>query len=171
LLHVLMSQRGGSLSRDQIIGTFWPESDSARSRNALRQALSFLRRCLGHPVVVSVGSHGVAVSDAITCDAVQFEALLDANSKEEALSLYGGELLPGFHAEEEVHDPCDGPGIPVHQAVGTDGECLINLRAWTPLVRAHTIPARDQCARRTRHDCCACARAWWGAGNAASGAN
>ncbi len=99
---MLRSQRGGSLSRDQIIGTFWPESDSARSRNALRQALSFLRKYLGDQVVVSVGSHGVAVSDAITCDAVQFEALLDANRKEEALSLYGGELLPGFHASGSI---------------------------------------------------------------------
>lgn len=97
LLYVLMSQRGGSTSRDQIIGTFWPESDSARARNALRQSLSFLRGCLGDDALVGVGSHGVAVSGAIACDAVQFEALLDANRKEDALRLYGGELLPGFY--------------------------------------------------------------------------
>ena len=98
LLYVLMSQRGGSLSRDQIIGTFWPESDSARARNALRQSLSFLRSCLGDRAVVSVGTHGVAVDGSIACDAVQFEALLDAHRKEEALGIYGGELLPGFYS-------------------------------------------------------------------------
>lgn len=97
LLYVLMSQRGGSTSRDQIIGTFWPESDSARARNALRQSLSFLRGCLGDDALVGVGSHGVAVADSVACDAVQFETLLDANRKEEALGLYGGELLPGFY--------------------------------------------------------------------------
>lgn len=97
LLYVLMSQRGGSTSRDQIIGTFWPESDSARARNALRQSLSFLRGCLGDDALVGIGSHGVAVSASIACDAVQFEALLDANRKEEALGLYGGDLLPGFY--------------------------------------------------------------------------
>ena len=97
LLYMLMSQRGGSTSRDQIIGTFWPESDSARARNALRQSLSFLRGCLGDEALIGIGSHGVAVADSVACDALQFEALLDANRKEEALGLYGGELLPGFH--------------------------------------------------------------------------
>ncbi|MFA6167881.1 MAG: BTAD domain-containing putative transcriptional regulator [Gemmatimonadaceae bacterium] len=97
LLYMLMSQRGGSTSRDQIIGTFWPESDSSRARNALRQSLSFLRGCLGDEALIGIGSHGVAVADSVACDALQFEALLDANRKEEALGLYGGELLPGFH--------------------------------------------------------------------------
>jgi DNA-binding SARP family transcriptional activator len=98
LLYVLMSQRGGWLSRDQLIGTFWPESNSTRARNALRQALSFLRSCLGDDVVLSVGSHGVAVAGSVTCDAVRFEELLDASRTEEALNLYGGEFLPGFHS-------------------------------------------------------------------------
>ncbi|MHB8838476.1 MAG: AfsR/SARP family transcriptional regulator [Gemmatimonadaceae bacterium] len=98
LLYVLMSQRGGSLSRDQIIGTFWPESDSTRARNALRQSLSFLRGCLGDAALVSIGSHGVAVAESVACDAVQFEALLDARRTEEALEIYRGELLPGFHS-------------------------------------------------------------------------
>ena len=97
LLYVMMSQRGGSLSRDQIIGTFWPESDSSRARNALRQSLSFIRSCLGDGAVLSIGSHGVAVAESVECDAVQFEALLDAQRKEEALGLYRGELLPGFY--------------------------------------------------------------------------
>ncbi len=97
LLYVLMSQRGGSLSRDLIIGTFWPESDSTRARNALRQSLSFLRGCLGDAALVSIGSHGVAVAESVACDAVQFEALLDARRTEEALGIYRGELLPGFH--------------------------------------------------------------------------
>ena len=97
LLYVLMSQRGGSLSRDQIIGTFWPESDSTRARNSLRQALSFLRSCLGDEAVLSIGAHGVAVAESVACDAMQFESLLDADRKEEALRLYGGELLPGFY--------------------------------------------------------------------------
>ena len=97
LLYVLMSQRGGSVSRDQIVGTFWPESDSTRARNALRQALSFLRSCLGDHAIVSIGSHGIAVAESITCDAVQFEELLDANRRQDALAVYEGELLPAFH--------------------------------------------------------------------------
>ncbi|MBI3567057.1 MAG: hypothetical protein HY084_02485 [Gemmatimonadetes bacterium] len=97
LIYVLMSQRGGSVSRDQIVGTFWPESDSARARNSLRQALSFLRTCLGDQAILSIGAHGVAVAETVMCDALRFEELLDANRKEEALGIYEGELLPGFH--------------------------------------------------------------------------
>lgn len=97
LLYVLMSQRGGSTSRDKVIGMFWPESDSSRARNALRQSLSFLRGCLGDEALIGIGSHGVAVTESVACDAVQFESLLDADRKEEALRLYGGELLPGFY--------------------------------------------------------------------------
>jgi DNA-binding SARP family transcriptional activator len=97
LLYVLLSQRGGALSRDQVIGTFWPESDSTRARNALRQSLSFVRGCLGDEAVVSIGAQGLAVSASVTCDAVRFESLLDAGRKDEALGLYGGEFLPGFH--------------------------------------------------------------------------
>jgi DNA-binding SARP family transcriptional activator len=97
LLYVLLSQRGGALSRDQVIGIFWPESDSARARNALRQTLSFVRSCLGQDAIVSVGGQGLTVAPQFSCDAVQFEALLNTGRREEALHLYGGELLPGFH--------------------------------------------------------------------------
>ena len=94
-----MSQRGGTLARDQVIATFWPEGDSSHARNNLRQTLSFLRDCLGADAVVGTGSHGVAVATSVVCDAVRFEALLDANRKEEALKIYGGELLPGFYLD------------------------------------------------------------------------
>lgn len=97
LLYVLISQRGGAVSRDQIVGVFWPESDAVRSRNALRQALSFLRLCLGDRAIINVGAQGLAVAESVTCDAVHFETLLDTNRKEEALRLYGGEFLPGFY--------------------------------------------------------------------------
>jgi len=97
LLYVLLSQRGGALSRDQVISVFWPESDSMRARNSLRQTLSFIRTCLGPDAVVSVGVQGLTVASHLTCDAVQFEALLTTGRREEALQLYSGELLPGFH--------------------------------------------------------------------------
>lgn len=99
LLYVLLSQRGGMLSRDQVIGVFWPDSDESHARNSLRQTLSFLRTCLGPGAVASVGTHALTVSASLTCDATRFEMLLDAHRKEEALKLYGGELLPGFHVD------------------------------------------------------------------------
>lgn len=104
LLYVLLSQRGGALLRDQIVATFWPESDAPRARNALRQALSFLRSCLGDGAVLSIGTNGLAIDDEVACDAAQFEALLDAGRREDALAMYGGELLPGFYAGSTVFD-------------------------------------------------------------------
>jgi DNA-binding SARP family transcriptional activator len=97
LIYVLLSQRGGAVSRDQLIGVFWPESDASRARNSLRQTLSFVRTCLGQDAVISIGAHGLAAAPAIACDAVQFDTLLDDGKREEALALYGGELLSGFH--------------------------------------------------------------------------
>jgi DNA-binding SARP family transcriptional activator len=97
LLYVLMSQRGGALSRDQVISVFWPESDSTRARNSLRQTLSYIRTCLGQDAIRSVGAQGLTVAPQLTCDAVQFETLLNTGRREDALQLYGGELLPGFH--------------------------------------------------------------------------
>ncbi|MBW7933368.1 MAG: hypothetical protein H3C62_07090 [Gemmatimonadaceae bacterium] len=97
LLYLLLSQRDGSVSRDQVIGVFWPESDATRARNALRQALSFIRTCLGADAVVGVGAQGLAVAPRLSCDAVRFEAQLDTGRREDALRLYGGELLLGVH--------------------------------------------------------------------------
>ena len=102
LLYVLLSQRGGSIARDRVTSVFWPESDATRARNALRQTLSFARSCLGQDVILSVGRDGLAVSPHLECDALHFERLLDANQKERALLLYGGEFLSGFHVAGSV---------------------------------------------------------------------
>lgn len=97
LLYMAMSQRGGTVSRDQIAALFWPESNATNARNALRQTLSFVRGCLGEQAVASVGTHGLAVAGSVECDAVRFEALLDNGKTEQALKLYRGEFLHGFH--------------------------------------------------------------------------
>ena len=94
---MLCTHRDGSVTREQIISVFWPESETARARNALRQTLSFVRACVGDDAVTSVGSYGLSVSPDLNCDTVQFEALLDAGQKEEALQLYRGQFLQAFH--------------------------------------------------------------------------
>jgi DNA-binding SARP family transcriptional activator len=110
LLYLLLSPRGSTVSRDRMLGVFWPESDASRARNALRQTLSFLRSCLGEDAVLGIGAHGLAIGNSIECDAVRFEELLDANRSEQALRLYRGELLTGFHLDEsnEFGDWLDG---------------------------------------------------------------
>jgi DNA-binding SARP family transcriptional activator/TolB-like protein len=93
---VLRSPRGGQ-RRDELLGIFWPESDTAHARGALRNALHFLRLALGPAVIHSRGSEEIELEpDAIWCDAVEFDRLLDAGDYEGALALYGGDLLNGF---------------------------------------------------------------------------
>lgn len=97
LLLYLALHRGGLRSRDDLMTVFWPESPADRAANALNQSLHFLRAHLGREVILTRGG-GVEVSrDRVTCDVLRFERLLGEGRLAEALELYGGELLAGFH--------------------------------------------------------------------------
>ena len=85
--------------RDSLLALFWPESPEEQARRALRQALHFLRKAVGPDVIVSRGDDEVGVdASAVWCDVREFERALDAGRLEDALSLYRGHLLEGFHA-------------------------------------------------------------------------
>lgn len=102
-------------SRQELIALLWPEVDTTSGRGSLRQALTFLRRYL-EPSDVPIGSvliadrHEIRLAPgALLSDVADFEALLRRAAQEidsvtktsllvQAVSLYGGELLPG-HSE------------------------------------------------------------------------
>ena len=106
--------------RDALLALFWPELDAERARLALRQAVHFLRAALGPEVIASRTSEELAVGDgALRCDAVELDRALDdadaadegASRRAQALDLYRGDLLPGFHAGEvssELEEWLDG---------------------------------------------------------------
>ena len=101
-------------ARDTLIATFWPESDAGRQ--SLRQALSSLRGQLEPP---SVPSGSVLVTDrqtvrlnpaVVTTDVAEFATALaaatqaagtekEASLLAQALTRYGGALLPGYYDE------------------------------------------------------------------------
>ena len=90
----------GFQRRDLLLPLFWPELTEARARNALRQAVHQLRRALGADVVVSRGTDTLAVDESrLWCDARAFEAALSRGALDDAMALYGGDLLPGFAVE------------------------------------------------------------------------
>ncbi|HET7321433.1 MAG TPA: BTAD domain-containing putative transcriptional regulator, partial [Longimicrobiaceae bacterium] len=91
---------GGFVRRDTLVSLFWPESDAEHARNSLRNAVHVLRRGLGEDVVLSRGSEEIGLSDALWCDAAAFEAALAGGRTEEALELYRGEFLAGFHLDD-----------------------------------------------------------------------
>ena len=83
--------------RDKLLALFWPELDAPRARAALSQAVYVLRATLGESALTPHADGVVGLSpDVVWCDAVAFEAALDAGRPEEALALYRGDLLDGF---------------------------------------------------------------------------
>lgn len=101
LTYLLLAQPRGFHRRDKLLALFWPESDEGHARNALSQALHFLRRSLGEGVVGTRGTEEIAMDpEAIRCDALEFERLLEAGQYEKALDHFGGDVLAGLHVSD-----------------------------------------------------------------------
>ena len=99
LLTYLTTAHPGSLVfRDTLLPLLWPEMDEARARRALRQTLYHLRSQLGDGVIVAGGRNNVGVDpDRLWCDAVAFERAVADDRLEQAVELYDGEFMAGFH--------------------------------------------------------------------------
>ena len=99
--YLAVARPRGFHRRDTLCGLFWPEVDQGHARAALRQALHSLRQSLGRDAVLNRGPEEVGLQfSSITCDTIQFEAALERGDAEEAVSLYGGPLLPGFYLSD-----------------------------------------------------------------------
>ncbi len=100
--------------REELVEILWPGSDPAASKNRLSQALASLRRQFEPPGLakgsVLVGDYrSVRLNpEAVVTDVGEYERCAKAIDSEtpkalaklrEALSLYRGELLPGFYDE------------------------------------------------------------------------
>jgi len=99
LLAYLASPAPGTWHRrDMLLALFWPELDAAHARTALRNALYVLRRNLGDAIFRSRGDEEVSIDPAVArTDVAQVWEALRAGRAEDALSNYGGELLPGLY--------------------------------------------------------------------------
>ncbi len=101
-------------SREVLAEQLWPDTDPEKSRLSLRVALNSLRKILeptseyAGKVLLSTRTHISMNAEAFSTDASEFKSLCDraiqakepearAKRVDEALSLYRGELLPGFY--------------------------------------------------------------------------
>ena len=101
LLALVLARPHGLQQRDTLLALFWPERDTERARTALRQALYFLRTELGDSLLVARGGSEIGVKqDAIWCDAVELDRACAQGRWEDAVNLYAGDLLPGFHVTD-----------------------------------------------------------------------
>jgi TolB-like protein/DNA-binding SARP family transcriptional activator len=103
LAYLATASPRGFHSRDRVLGLFWPDLDQERARNAMRQALHFLRKSLGEEVVAGRGDREVGLGEGtLWCDAAAFDDALAAGRPEDAVALYRGDFLPGFFVEDAV---------------------------------------------------------------------
>ena len=99
LAYLAVSSAKGAVRRDALLALFWPELGDEEARRALRQGLHYLRRVAGD-VFLGEGDGLRVRPGALECDAVELEHLLDDGQPAEALALYRGDFLDGFHVDD-----------------------------------------------------------------------
>jgi TolB-like protein/DNA-binding SARP family transcriptional activator/Flp pilus assembly protein TadD len=98
LAYLALATPRGVQRRDTLLALFWPDQDTEHARNALSQAVHFLRRSLGAEALVAANGEGLGLEwKGFWCDAIAFEQALDAGRPAESVELYRGDLLEGFH--------------------------------------------------------------------------
>ena len=100
LVSLALCGEPGFVRRDTLLGRIWADVPDERGRHSLNQVVYGLRKSLGREVILSRGDEELGIDpNRLWCDAGAFLAALAGGRDEEALGLYQGELLPGFHLE------------------------------------------------------------------------
>jgi DNA-binding SARP family transcriptional activator len=89
--------------RERLATLLWSSGDDARARHNLRQAISELRRLLGHQAIVTEGKTVGLLPGFLDCDAARLgQAFGEAGVGAilDAANLYDGVLLDEIHVEE-----------------------------------------------------------------------
>lgn len=102
LAYLTLVRPSGFQRRDVLLAIFWPESDTTHAREALSQALRFLRRFLGSEALPNRGDDVGVDPSRVSCDAVAFEERIAAGDDAGALALYRGPLLEGLFLSEAL---------------------------------------------------------------------
>lgn len=98
VLAVLARAGDRGATRDTLVALLWPDAaDEDRARRNLTQALYALRRDLGSEEAI-IGLKEIRLNpDIIASDLAEFEAARAEGSLEQAVRLYAGPFLQGFH--------------------------------------------------------------------------
>ena len=96
LLAVLGASRA-PVSRDRLVALLWPELDAEGARHRLSDSVYVIRRALGEGAIGTTGDDVRLDDTNVRVDVRDFERALDAGTLEEAVSLYTGAFLDGFH--------------------------------------------------------------------------
>ena len=155
LLAVLAATGDRGWSRDQLLLFFWPEASQARARHSLDQLLYALRSSLGDELFD--GTDPVRLTrEVVTSDVDAFTDALDRGQLEEAVNLYRGPFLGGFHldAAPEFDQWAEserarlgrlylGALEQLAQAAESQGDQVSALAWWRKLVEADPVSSRS----------------------------
>lgn len=86
-------------TRDRVMALLWPESDQEHARQALRQTLYALRQDLGEDWI-EANHDTLRATAALTADATDLLAAVDATEPRRVADLYRGAFLAGYHLAE-----------------------------------------------------------------------
>lgn len=132
LLALVASAGEEGISRDRVLALLWPELDSDRARNNLKQLVFSLRRALAPDVIAATSGALRLDPNAITVDLWAYEKAIAEGALENAVARYGGAFLDGFSV----------PGL-VEFERWVEGE-----RARLTRVHAETLDTLAERARR-----------------------
>ncbi|HSM05814.1 MAG TPA: BTAD domain-containing putative transcriptional regulator [Longimicrobiales bacterium] len=131
LVYLALHRPRGFIRREHLMALFWPEKDDAHARNALRQALHFLRRSLGKNAFASRGDGEIAlVADRFQVDVWTLD---EATDPREIRDLWRGPLLEGFHLD----------GCPELDHWLDAERARVRLAAWTTVLRCAEAAMRE----------------------------
>jgi serine/threonine-protein kinase len=100
---LIESANSRTISRDRILGIFWPDLAPDRASHALSQALTYIRRSAGDGILAGKGSGGLGIIEGtVSCDVLEFAADLRRGSKGDAVTRYAGDLLDGFVLDDAI---------------------------------------------------------------------
>jgi DNA-binding SARP family transcriptional activator/tRNA A-37 threonylcarbamoyl transferase component Bud32 len=96
LLALLAVARERGCTRDKLMAHLWPESPMEAARHGLQQLLYYLRRQAHGDLFL--GTDPLRLNpEAVSSDVGEFDAALAAGAPAEAVALYRGPFLDGFH--------------------------------------------------------------------------
>ena len=105
---VYLAMRGGMCNRNVLATLFWPENPESQAMTSLRVALSLLHRELKDYLEVTHDVIGMKPGANVYLDVTDLEGKLECGEVEQALDVYQGDFLQGFHIRDclEFEDWC-----------------------------------------------------------------
>jgi len=172
LLAYVVLHRGSSESRERLAFLFWPDSEDRQARTNLRQALHLLRRALpaserflqsdavavrwraDAPFSLDVGEFEQLAADAKEAREAG-EADAERGALERAVTLYGGDLLPGCYDDwvaperERLHEIFLAAAERLAELLELEGDYRSAI-TWARRLRGHDPLNEGFCRRLMR---------------------